>query len=224
MRLALAIALVLAGAVPAHAATADLLVLGKEQKVLAGPQRVTLEPRTVKAGGRTCAVAARTALGVLAGARLGLGIRDHGACTRKARDAAGLYVRSVAGIRAKGRAGWVYKVGRRLASSGAGDPAGPFGSGPLKAGAKVLWFWCRLDAKGACPRTLETAHTRTGDAVRVTVRAYDDFGKGRLVEGATVRLGSASALTGPDGTATLTGSGELVAEKAGAIRSFGVAV
>ncbi len=38
----------------------------------------------------------------------------------------------------------------------------------------------------------------------MTVRGYDDQGKGVGVQGATVRLGSATATTGADGIAVLT--------------------
>jgi hypothetical protein len=56
----------------------------------------------------------------------------------------------------------------------------------------------------------------------VTVRGYDDLGKGVAVAGATVRLGSATALTGPDGVAILTivDGGALRAEKPGMVRAF----
>jgi hypothetical protein len=59
----------------------------------------------------------------------------------------------------------------------------------------------------------------------VTVRGYDDQGDGRAVEGATVRLGAASAVSGPDGVAVLTvpaetGTLELAAERDGLIPAF----
>jgi hypothetical protein len=64
-----------------------------------------------------------------------------------------------------------------------------------------------------------------GELLRVTVRGYDDFGKGVAVAGATVRLGSATALTGADGVAVLTvpaetGDLRLDAEKGGMVRAF----
>ena len=54
------------------------------------------------------------------------------------------------------------------------------------------------------------------------VRGYDDQGKGVDVEGATVRLGSATAVTGPDGVALLTviDGGRLEAFKDGLVRAF----
>jgi hypothetical protein len=225
MRLVLAVLALLVVAPAAHGASAPLLVVDRNERVLAAPSAVTLKARTVRVGGRRCRVGARTPLSVLAGTRLRLGLRDYGACSRRPRDAGGLYVRSIAGTSARGRQGWVYKVGRRLGSAGASDPAGPFGTGRLRAGARVTWFWCRPDRQGRCQRTLELRHAALdGGRVRVTVRAHDDHGRGALVEGATVRLGDRTALTGPDGTATLTGSGRLTATKAGLVAAFPVRV
>ena len=104
-----------------------------------------------------------------------------------------------AGERARGAAGWVYKVGRRAGTTGAADPSGPFGHGRLKRGARVLWFWCAQSGGEACQRTLEVSLGRRrlppGGMLAVTVRGYDDNGRGVPVAGATVRLGSATAVT-----------------------------
>jgi hypothetical protein len=159
---------------------------------------------------------------VLAATRLRLGIRDYGRCGRRPRDAVGLYVTKVSGERERGRGGWVYKIGRRAPSIGAADLSGR----RLRAGDRVTWFWCEQDDSGGCQRTLETHPDRTtvmpGESLRVTVRGYDDQGKGVAVEGATVRLGSASAVTGPDGVAVLTvvDGGRLEASKDGLVRAF----
>jgi len=61
--------------------------------------------------------------------------------------------------------------------------------------------------------------------VRVTVRGYDDQGRGVAVAGAGVRLGTSTAVTGADGVATLTapaavGEHALRAEAPGTVRSF----
>ena len=107
-------------------------------------------------------------------------------------------MRAVAGERAKGAAGWVYKVGRRAGTTGAADPSGPFGHGRLKRGARVLWFWCAQSGGEACQRTLEVSSAGSvaaGGMLAVTVRGYDDNGSGVPVAGATVRLGSATATT-----------------------------
>jgi hypothetical protein len=217
----------LAAAPAASAATVDVMVVGKAG-VLRGPKALALKQRTVQVGHRRCAVGARTPLSALAATRLSLGIRDAGACGRRARDATALYVFRVGRERAKGSAGWVYKVGNRAGIAGAGDPAGPFGTGRgLRAGQRVLWFWC-VQA-GGCQRTLDARADRRsaapGETLRVTVRGYDDAGAGIPVAGATVRLGAASATTGPDGVAALTvpaahGRLRLRAQRAGMVPAF----
>jgi hypothetical protein len=205
---------------PAVAADVELMVVGK-QRVLREATDVRLKERSVKVGRRTCRVGARTPLAVLAATRLKLGIRDYGRCGRRPRDATGLYVAKVAGERERGRGGWVYKVGRKTPSTGAGDVGRR-----LRAGQRVTWFWCEQDAAGGCQRTLETTPDRTtaapGEALRVKVRGYDDNGRGVAVEGATVRLGAATAVTGADGVAVLTvvDGGRLQASKDGMVRAF----
>ena len=217
-------------AAPAEARpTAELMVVGK-RAVLAGPQQVTVGARIVAVGGKRCAIGARTPLSALAGAGLRLRITDLGACSRRPRDAGSLYVRRVGPDQARGRAGWVYKVGRKTGTTGAADPSGSFGTGRrLRDGQRVLWFWCVLGRSGACQRTLEaTPDRRTvapGAALRVTVRGYDDFGRGRVVAGAAVRLGGSTAVTGADGVATViapaTADGyALEAEAPGRVRAF----
>jgi len=211
---------------PAAAATVDVMVVGREG-VLKAPKQVRLKPRTVKVAGRRCRVGGATPLSVLAARGLRLKLRDYGRCGRRARDAGGLYVRSLAGQRERGTGGWVYKVGRRLGTTGGADPSGPFGTGRrLRDGQRVLWFWCVQASR--CQRTLEVRPDRAsaapGEALRVTVRGYDDLGRGAAVAGATVRLGTASAVTGEDGTAALTvpaaGRVDLEAEHAGMVPAF----
>lgn len=223
------LALAVAAPAPAAAATVDVMVVGKE-RLLRGPKHVRLKQRTVKVSGRRCRVLGATPLAVLVATRLKIGLRDYGHCGRRPRDAAGLYVTTVAGEREKGRGGWVYKVGRRAGTTGAADPAGPFGTGRrLRDGQRITWFWCELQRSGSCQRTLEVRPERTsaapGDALHVTVRGYDDRGKGMAVAGATVRLGSASAVTGAGGAAVITvpaasGRLRLKAERAGMVRAF----
>jgi hypothetical protein len=229
-RLAIVItAALLIPAAPAAGATVHVMVVGK-QRVLRAPKDVKLKIRTVKVGKRRCRVAAATPLAVLAATKLTLGLRDYGSCGKRPRDAGGLYVTKVGREREKGRGGWVYKVGRRAGTASAADPAGPFGTGRrLRDGQRITWFWCELEQSGGCQRTLEVKPDRTsaapGDALRVTVRGYDDLGHGVAVAGATVRLGPATAVTAADGTTTLTvpaGSGtlRLNAERAGMVRAF----
>jgi hypothetical protein len=60
--------------------------------------------------------------------------------------------------------------------------------------------------------------------VTVTVRAYDDRGKGQLAAGATVRAGDFLATTDESGQASLTlppGTYRIHAERGDDIRSFG---
>jgi hypothetical protein len=225
-RLVLAsVVLALAVPAPAGAASVQLMVVGKTRVLReAGPVR--LKARSVRVGGRRCAVG-RTPLSALAGTRLSLRLRDYGACGRSARDAGSLYVRAVAGERARGASGWVYKVGRRAGTTGAADPSGPFGHGRLKRGARVLWFWCAQTGGEACQRTLEVSSAGSvaaGGMLAVTVRGYDDNGNGVPVPGATVRLGSATAVTNAAGAAQIVapaaGRYRLTAERDGMVRSW----
>jgi hypothetical protein len=230
--------LLLVGGVLAAPAVTDarpkvhVLVVGKSA-VLAGPERVALKPRTAPVGGKRCSIGRATPLSVLAGTDVSFSLEDYGACSRRARDAGSLYVRKIGPDRERGRDGWVYKVGRRAGSGGAADPAGSFGTGRLlRAGQRVLWFWCVKDAADSCQRTLAVTpaarRVEPGAPLSVTVRGYDDDGDGVRVAGATVRLGESAALTGADGVATLTapaaGRYRLRAEKPGTVVSFPVRV
>jgi hypothetical protein len=228
--LVLAGLLAVAAPAPAAAATVQLMVVGKE-RVLREAAPVRLKPRSVRVRGRRCAVGRATPLSVLAGSRLRLRLQDYGACGRSPRDAGALYVTQVGPDRRGGPAGWVYKIGRRAGTSGAADPSGPFGTGRLRAGARVLWFWCVQERGEACQRTLEVsspAVVAPGATVPVTVRGYDDNGRGVPVAGATVRLGSAVAVTDAAGAAQVTapasGAARLTAERAGMVRSWPRAV
>jgi hypothetical protein len=109
-------------------------------------------------------------------------------------------------------------------SAGAADPYGV----RLRGGSSLLWFWCRTTGAGGCQRTLDVKPARSrvapGAPLRVSVRGYDDQGRGVAVGGATVTLGRARATTAADGTATLTAPGagraRLVAQRSGLVRSF----
>lgn len=221
-------ALALAAPATAGAATVEVMVVGKE-RVLRAPADVRLKVRTVKVAGRRCRVGAATALSALVGTRLKLGLRDYGRCGRRPRDAVGLYVTRVRGEREQGRGGWVYKVGRRAPSTGAADVSGV----RLRGGRRVTWFWCEQDRAGGCQRTLEARPERDavapGETLRVTVRGYDDHGRGIAVEGATVTLGSAAAVSDAAGVASITvpaepGEHRLEATRDGLVRAFPVEV
>ena len=214
----------------ASAASVDVLVVGKD-RTLSGPREVTLKQRRAKVGGRACAVGAATPLAALLAARVAVSIRDYGSCGRATRDAGGLFVTKVGSERNRGRDGWVYKVGRKAGTTPAADPSGPFGTGRgLRDGQRVLWFWCVLSAGEACQRSLEASPSAStvapGGTLTVRVRGYDDAGRGIAVEGATVRLGDATAVTGTDGAATVTapadaaGAPEPTAEREGMVGAF----
>jgi hypothetical protein len=227
--LVLAVAAALLAPASANAASVQVMVVGKD-RVLRAPKAVKLKARSVTVAGKRCRIAGATPLSVLAATKLKIKLRDYGSCSKRPRDAAGLYVSKVGREREKGRGGWVYKVGRRAGSTGAADPAGPFGTGKrIRGGQRITWFWCEQDQSGGCQRTLEVRPERTsaapGEALRVTVRGYDDQGDGIAVAGATVRLGSAIAVTGADGAAVLTvpaaaGTLRLQAERDGMVRAF----
>ena len=225
------LAVAVAGLAPASASAASVhvMVVGKD-RVLRGAKNVKLKKRTVKVGHRRCTVGAATPLSVLAATHLALTFRDYGRCGKRAADASSLYVASIGGEREKGRGGWVYKVGRKAGTTAAGDLSGPFGTGHrIHNGQRITWFWCRLQQSGSCQRTLEVRPARTtaapGETLSVTVRGYNDQGKGVGVQGATVRLGSATATTGIDGIAVLTvpathGTFALAAKRAGMVPAF----
>jgi hypothetical protein len=182
-------------------------------------KKVTARAATAHVGGATCAVGSATPLAALLHSGVGpLKLKDYGACSKRARDAAGLYVGAIAKDRARGANGWVYKVGNKVASAGAGDPSGPFGRGRLRAGARVTWFYCRMSVRtSSCQRTLGIA--RAGGTA--TVRAYDDRGRGKLVAGATVHYGASTATTDANGVAQVPAAATHVwAEAPGTVRSF----
>jgi len=214
------------GAPPAEAArTVQVMVVG-QSSVLAAPERVALVGRTVRVGGRRCATGARTALSALAATKLPLGFKDYGRCSLRPAESGSLYVRSISGERARGSDGWVYKVGRRVGTTGAADPSGAFGDGrKLRTGQKVLWFWCVKDAADSCQRTLEVTAPREvapGATFRATVRGYDENGAGVPVAGVEVAPG---AVTGSDGSTAVTappaaGTLTLAAAKPGLVPAF----
>jgi hypothetical protein len=180
---------------------------------------------TVKVGRRRCAVHAGTPLAALAASRVArIGLHDYGSCSKRPRDAAGLFVRKLGPDANRGQDGWVYKVGRKSGSAGAADPSGPFGRGRLRSGAHVLWFYCHMHGS-SCQRTLAFGKVRTqpGGAVRASVRAYDDRGRGIPAAGVTVQVGSASATTDANGVARVAagaGSHSMYADGGGYVRSF----
>jgi hypothetical protein len=179
----------------------------------------------VRVKGRRCLLPEGTPLAALASSKVAkLGLRDFGSCSVRARDAGGLFVNSIGSDVNAGQDGWVYKVGRKLGTAGAADPTGPFGHGPLKYGAHVLWFYCHF-SNGSCQRTLSFTLTATKPpgGLEVHLRAYDDQGRSVPAAGATVHVDAVTAVAGADGSATLTtsaGTHKMWAEQSGRIRSF----
>jgi hypothetical protein len=189
---------------------------------------------SAKVGGRDCAVAAATPLAALLRARPGrIALRDYGSCSARPVDSSGLFVKSIRGRLNRGLDGWVYKVGPKLGTAGAADPAGPFGRGRLRQGQRVVWFYCQF-AEGSCQRSLELGRRLEQGRLSVTVTGYDDTGDGRAVAGATVAayarvrkqrapMRRESVTTGRDGRAVLAlgrGRYEIRASKRGLIPSF----
>ena len=226
MRRALGIAIAALVAAPAAAPAAGVttMVAGKTQVLRAAKPVKLVDARRVKVGSRRCTVSGRTPLGVLAATSLALGVRDYGSCGRRAADASLLFVTRIGRERNRGQHGWVYKVGRKVSSAGAGDRS----ARRLRGGDRLLWFYCRTRRTGGCQRTLEATPDRKvaapGEVIRVKVRGYDDQGRGVTVGGATVRLGSASATTDAGGMAELavpaSGRLPLTATRTGMVPAF----
>jgi hypothetical protein len=222
--LAIALAVLVAAPAAAEAKSVTTMVVGKT-RVLKDAKAVALvKKRRVKVGGHRCTVAGTTALGALAALHMTLRLHDYGSCGRRPADASSLFVKRIGPDANRGQDGWVYKIGRRSPGTGAADTTGR----RLRNHDRVLWFWCHAQSDGGCQRTLEATPDRSsaapGEQLRVTVRGYDNDGRGALVEGASVTLGGATALTGADGVATLTvpaaGRLRLTAAKDGLVRSF----
>jgi hypothetical protein len=215
-----AMALVSPPAAGAAAPKVQQLVVFRDGQAQA--KRVSTAAATVRVGGRRCAVGDGTALAALARSRAGrLRLRDFGACSTRPRDAAGLLVTGIGADRNRGQRGWVYKVGFRAATAGAGDMGGPFGRGRLRREQRVTWFYCARAAD--CQRTLDVKTSPTAGGIMATVRGYDDAGDGIPIEGATVTAGGVTGLTGADGRVQLalaSGTHRLVARKDGLVRSF----
>jgi hypothetical protein len=185
--------------------------------------RVSTRGLRVRVGRKRCAVASRTALAALLRDPPGrVRLIDFGSCSRRPRDGGQLFVNAIAPDANRGNDGWVYKVGRRAATAGAADPAGPFGRGLLRAGQRITWFYCHL-VRGGCQRSLALKAAPAPGGVAVTVTGHDDEGRGVRVAGATVRLGSAEQVTDAAGVARFAvdpGAYLAFAEKAGLVRSY----
>jgi hypothetical protein len=208
---------------PAAAAPARIsqLVVFRDGSAVA--KQVKAKATTVTVRRHRCAVGESTALAALVRSRPGkLRLHDFGSCSRRAADAAGLFVAGIRGDLNRGQNGWVYKVGNRAATAGAADPGGPFGRGKLRSGQRVTWFYCRMKS-GGCQRTLALKLRATAGTLTATVKGYDDQGHAVAVPEATVTAGKVTAVTGGNGSATLdlpAGRYGVTAAKAGLVRSF----
>lgn len=213
-------ALLVALSAPASAGAAGpqvrAMVVGKSGNVVAGVKSVRLDAFRH----RRCRIRAGLPLGVLHFLRLSY--RTRGSCDS-------LYVTQVGGSRAFGQQGWVYKVGTRGGTASASDPSGPFGSGRIRSGAEVVWFWCRRALR--CQRSLKVTgerRVRVGGRLRVRVRGYDDFGRSRVVRGALVSVGRARVRTNRRGLATIRmirrGVFRLRASRRGLVPAFPIGI
>ena len=221
--MAVLVALAAAGtAAPAAEAVAKVQQMVVFRHGPAVTKRVSAAETSVRVGARRCAVGDGTPLAALARSLPGrLRLSDFGACSSRPRDAAGLFVTGIRDERNRGERGWVYKVGHRAASAGAGDMGGPFGHGRLRTGQRVSWFYC-LRATD-CQRTLGLRVEPMAGGIVATVRGYDDAGDGVAVEGARVSAAGVTGLTAADGRVQLmlpSGVHGVVARKEGVVRSF----
>ncbi|HVS28119.1 MAG TPA: hypothetical protein VHE14_01090 [Solirubrobacteraceae bacterium] len=209
-----------------------VMVAGRSA-LLYPPATVSARSTTLRVGGRRCAVAAGTSLAALDAFRRAGGpsfvLRDYGRCSARARDSSSLFVSQIGAEANSGQDGWVYKVDGKLATTGAANTAGPFGDRrALRSGQRVLWFYCLMSSAGACQPTLSLSlsadRVPAAAMLSVKVSAEDDQGNAQPANGATVTLGSATAMT-VDGVATLSapaaaGTYQVNASAAGAVQAF----
>ncbi len=210
----------------AAAPSVQSMIVGSSGAVISSARTVTATAATASVGGRRCAVAPATPLAVLAALRRaggpGFALRDYGRCGASPASSAELFVDSLAGESNSGQNGWEYKVDDASGTTGAADPSGPMGDGRrLRAGERVLWFWCEASG-GGCQRTLEVAPSAStvsaGRPLSVTVTGYENEGRGVPVAGAIVTLGSDFASTGSSGRAKLIAPSEPGAYRVSATR------
>ena len=209
------------GAAQKQAPKVDQMVVFPSGKAVR--KRVSTRALKVRVRGRRCSAGSRTALAALVRSHPGrIRLRDFGTCSARAADASGLFVSGIGRNRNKGRDGWVYKVGKRAATAGAADPAGPFGSGRLRAGKRVTWFYCRLES-GGCQRSLGLKFKSELDSISAIVSGYDDEGRGAREPGATVVVDGTEVEADANGVAQLVlgeGTHSVFARKEGRVRSF----
>jgi hypothetical protein len=213
---AVAALLVSAAAADAAGPRVRAMVVSRSGAVVAGVKSVRLDGFRY----RRCRLGRGLPLAALRG--LGVSWRARGGCES-------LYVFQVGRSRATGRQGWVYKVGTRSGTAAASDPTGPFGTGRIRGGSEVVWFWCQRALN--CQRSLKVTgerRVRVGRVLRVRVRGYDDFGRGRMVRGARVTVGRARVRTDRRGLARIRmsrrGLFRLRAVKRGLVPAFPIGI
>jgi hypothetical protein len=209
------------------------MIVGSGGTILAQAATVAAAPTAVQVGGKSCSVDGATPLAALAAIRRaggpGFALRDYGRCGSSPVNSGELFVYSLGGESNSGQNGWEYKVDDISGSTGAGDPSGSRGNGRrLTSGERVLWFWCEATS-GGCERTLEVftsaGSLSAGHTLTVTVKGYDNEGRGVPVAGAIVTVGSDFASTAANGRASLIlpssrGSYQLSATRHGMVPSF----
>ncbi|CAB4862792.1 MAG: hypothetical protein F2799_01365 [Actinobacteria bacterium] len=183
-------------------------VIANRSGIVFGPKTTEAHSFITQVGSakRRCQVAQGTPLAALKGTGVVFHLKDFGRCSMNTSASAGLFLDKLVNTTNTGTSGWTFKVNNRAGTAGAADPSGPFGSGPLTTGDKVIWFWCVFDANWACQRNLvlvAPTTAATGSSISVSVRAYDDAGTWVPAVGARVSLGTAKVVTGQSGTVAI---------------------
>jgi hypothetical protein len=164
---------------------------------------VTARSFTTSINSSTCKVAEGTPLAVLKASGVSFHLKDFAKCSTNPVASAGLFVDRIGTTTNTGSSGWSFKVNDRAGTAGAADSAGPFGTGHLVGGEKVVWFWCVYDANWACQRSLAISAPATaaaGSTVTVIATAFDDAGASVPAARVKVTVGKATGITSSAGT------------------------
>ncbi len=199
----------------------------------AGSSLLKASATTVRAGKKRCKVAANTPLSALVASsrrsNFGFRIKDFGSCSKKlAANSSQLFVNKVGSYPNKGSDGWFFKVNDKAGTTGSADPSGPFGSGRLSSGDRVVWFYCKYKkGSGSCQRTLRlisSASARKGKTYKIKVVGYDDSKRGRAISKVRASIGGQTATTDKKGRAFLKplrkGKFKLFASRKGMVSAF----
>ncbi|MEI7888767.1 MAG: hypothetical protein WCI34_00535 [Actinomycetes bacterium] len=183
-------------------------VIANRSGIVFGPKTTEAHTFITQVGSskRRCQIAQGTPLAALKGTGVVFHLKDFGRCSMSTSASAGLFLDKLLNTTNTGTSGWTFKVNNRAGTAGAADPSGPFGTGPLATGDKVIWFWCVFDANWACQRNLALVAPSTaaaGSSISVEVRAYNDEGTWIPGVGARVSIGTTNVVSGPSGTVTI---------------------